>query len=153
MKISEIPASFIKVSDTQWNDQHGRMMYFVDPINPTLLVWRPWSQEEVAAVDSIVAIKEANRVTLNTATVNSIQKLIDDIGPSAKLPNGTANPALVPGTASLNAIIADTRANINANPSAYITQLAKSIKTTEKALIALLKVTQGLTNDTNIGSE
>lgn len=159
MKVSEIPTSFVRISSTQWSDPFSFKMYFIDPTDSTALVSRDWNQKEHDDAARVETNKQQNTVVLSNVTKDAIQLLIDGIGPATKIddPNnpGTKipNPALTPGPTSLNAIIADTKANINANPSAYITFLARALRRVDKAVIADNKLRQGLVADANIGTE
>lgn len=153
MLIAEIPSTFMKVSATQWSDPVSRTMYFVDPTDPLGLVSRTWNQTELDAYLSAVSVTENNLKTLSTTAKTSIQSLTNDIGLHFKNPDGTVNASLVAGATSLNAIIKDTKANINANPAAYITYLAQALKRTNKALIAQLKVSQGVLDSASVGAD
>lgn len=154
MKVSEIPSYFIKKSSTQWSDPTTNQMFFVDPTNPELLVQRLWTPDELSDYNAAKSVELSNTLVLNNVSKTSIQTLIDDIGPSKYLPDGvTPNPLLIAGATSLNAIIADTKANINANPYLYITFLAKAIKRADKALIASIKLQQQVVSDTSTGSD
>ena len=131
--------------------------------DPPTIISREYTEDEKAQnqcdlEDALLAAQRAlnissNRNSLNLFAENKVKNLIEDIGPAKTLPNGSPNPALIPGPTSFNAILADTKANINANPTPYINFLARSLKTTDKTLLAIIKLLRNMVDDVNLGAE
>ena len=141
MLMTELPGTAVSTAPGEWSDPMSREKYFVDPHDPTLLVRRAWTPAELAAEHQQEENRSTNRDSLTAALKDSIQQLRDAIGPSDA----------VAGTETLNAIAADTNANIRADPSRYVKTLARTLRRTNRALIALAKIQLDQLDDTNLG--
>lgn len=147
MLVSDIPKTATVVTSGQiWSDAQSQTKYYVDPSDATLCSSRAWTAAEASAYYQSLASQQTNKATLTQNLSDAITTLIADIGVAS------TDPTFVAGATSLNAILGDTNANINASPAKYITQLARIEKHLAKAVIAMAKIDLNQISDANTGA-
>ena len=136
MLVTELPETAVLVAPGEWNDATTQTRYYVDPHDATLVAARDWTPAEIASANQQNATRQTNARTLNSRLATLVSTLRADVGPASA----------PPGVDSLNAIINDT----SAQPIARV--LARFLKRTDMAVLALAKLELGQLDDTDTGA-
>ena len=144
MLVSDLPLSAVPVPAGGWTDPTTRTRYFVDPLDPTLLVSRPWNEAEVADYNQHAAVRDGNEKATRTEASDAVDELLELIGPPAA--EATA------GENTINGLLSFTNADINANPAKFIKAGLRLLRRIVKMIIPALRLIAGRLESTSTGN-